>query len=52
MLKAKGRSFMRIDGSHGNGKQYSKWKAKDSDAGNGTGDYHKSLEMMAVKTNV
>jgi hypothetical protein len=46
MLQAKGQSFMRIDGAHGNGKQYSKCKAKDADPSNGTSDYHKSLEMM------
>ncbi|KAF2464129.1 uncharacterized protein BDR25DRAFT_243391 [Lindgomyces ingoldianus] len=48
MLKAKGQSFMRIDGAHGNGKQpfYTKCKPKDADPGNGTSDYHKSLEMM------
>jgi hypothetical protein len=51
MLKAKGQSFMRIDGSHGNGKQYSKCKAKDQDPENGTGDYHKSLEMIAAAKN-
>lgn len=46
MLKAKGQSFLRIDGAHGNGKTYSKCKAKDQDPSNGTSDYHKSLEMM------
>ena len=46
MLKAKGQSFMRIDGAHGNGKQYSKCKPKDADPENGTSDYHTSLEMM------
>ncbi|KAK1756625.1 hypothetical protein QBC47DRAFT_422651 [Echria macrotheca] len=47
MLKAKGQSFMRIDGAHGTGKgQYSKCKAADRDPENGTSDYHKSLEMM------
>ncbi|KAK4672729.1 hypothetical protein QC763_105630 [Podospora pseudopauciseta] len=46
MLQAKGQSFMRIDGAHGNGKTYSKCKAKDQDPNNGTSDYHKSLEMM------
>ena len=46
MLKAKGQSFLRIDGAHGNGKQYSKCKAKDQDPENGTSDYWKSLEMM------
>lgn len=47
MLKAKGQSFLRIDGAHGNGKQYSKCKAKDADPDHGTSDYHQSLEMMA-----
>ena len=51
MLKAKGQSFMRIDGSHGNGKQFSNCKAKDADPENGTNDYHKSLEMMGVTTH-
>ena len=37
---------MRIDGSHGSGKQYSNCKAKDADPENGTSDYLKSLEMM------
>ncbi|CCC06791.1 unnamed protein product [Sordaria macrospora k-hell] len=46
MLKAKGQTFMRIDGAHGNGKQYSKCKARDADLENGTSDYLKSLEMM------
>jgi len=46
LLQAKGQSFMRIDGAHGNGKQFSKCKAKDADPSNGTNDYHKSLEMM------
>ncbi|KAH8680091.1 hypothetical protein BGZ60DRAFT_554669 [Tricladium varicosporioides] len=46
MLKAKGQSFMRIDGAHGNGKQMSACKAKDADPSNGTNDYKKSLEMM------
>lgn len=30
MLKAKGQSFLRIDGAHGNGKTYSECKAKES----------------------
>ena len=47
MLKAKGQSFMRIDGAHGNGKQYSSCKAKDRYPSNGTDDYKKSVEMMA-----
>ncbi|KAJ4409432.1 hypothetical protein N0V85_004101 [Neurospora sp. IMI 360204] len=46
MLKAKGQTFMRIDGAHGNGKQYSQCKARDADPENGTSDYLKSLEMM------
>ena len=46
MLKAKGQSFLRIDGSHGSGKQYSSCKAKDSDPGNGTSDFKESLQMM------
>lgn len=46
MLQAKGQGFMRIDGAKGNGKTYSKCKAKDQDPNNGTSDYHKSLEMM------
>lgn len=46
MLKAKGQTFMRIDGEHGNGNQYSSCKAKDQDPNNGTNDYKKSLEMM------
>jgi len=48
MLKAKGQSFMQIDGAHGKGKgQYAKnCKATDRDPENGTSDYHKSLEMM------
>ncbi|KAE9364143.1 hypothetical protein N431DRAFT_496730 [Stipitochalara longipes BDJ] len=49
MLKAKGQSFLRIDGSHGNGKQYSACKAKDADPGNGTSDYKESLQMMREK---
>ena len=48
MLKAKGQSFMRIDGAHGNGKQWSKCKAKDQDPEHGTSDYKKSLEMMGM----
>ncbi|KAF2013473.1 hypothetical protein BU24DRAFT_434508 [Aaosphaeria arxii CBS 175.79] len=47
MLKAKGQSFMRIDGAHGMGKQWPKCKATDADPSNGTNDYHKSLEMMS-----
>jgi hypothetical protein len=46
MLKAKGQTFMRIDGAHGNGKQYSSCKAKDADPSNGTSDFKKSVEMM------
>ncbi|KAF2639426.1 hypothetical protein P280DRAFT_454789 [Massarina eburnea CBS 473.64] len=48
LLKAKGQSFMRIDGSHGNGKQPmgKTCTAKDQDPENGTSDYLKSLEMM------
>jgi hypothetical protein len=46
MLKAKGQTFMRIDGAHGTGKQYSSCKAVDRDPTNGTNDYKKSLEMM------
>jgi hypothetical protein len=48
MLKAKGQSFMRIDGSHGEGKQLfnKSCKPKDADPDHGTSDYHKSLEMM------
>jgi len=47
MLKAKGQTFMRIDGTHGNGKgNYAKCKPVDRDPENGTSDYHKSLEMM------
>lgn len=48
MLQAKGQSFMRIDGAHGNGKQYSKCKAKDADPDHGTSDYLKSLDMMSA----
>ncbi|KAG9230199.1 hypothetical protein BJ875DRAFT_546372 [Amylocarpus encephaloides] len=46
MLKAKGQTFMRIDGAHGSGKQWSSCKAKDRDPSNGTSDYKKSVEMM------
>jgi hypothetical protein len=46
MLKATGQSFMRIDGAQGNGKQYSKCKAKDRDPSNGTSDFKESLKMM------
>jgi hypothetical protein len=48
LMKAKGQSFMRIDGAHGNGKQPmgKACKAKDQDPENGTSDYLKSLEMM------
>lgn len=46
MLKAKGQTWMRIDGAHGNGKQWSSCKPRDADPENGTSDYHKSLEMM------
>ena len=48
LLKAKGQSFMRIDGKQGSGKQpfNTKCKPKDRDPTNGTNDYHKSLEMM------
>ncbi|KAF2177153.1 hypothetical protein K469DRAFT_810039 [Zopfia rhizophila CBS 207.26] len=48
LMKAKGQSFLRIDGAHGNGKQPmgKTCKAKDQDPENGTNDYHKSLEMM------
>jgi hypothetical protein len=49
MLKAKGQTFMRIDGAHGKGKQYSSCKAKDADPNHGTSDYFKSLEMMSGK---
>lgn len=47
-MKAKGQSFMRIDGAHGNGKQPmgKSCKAKDQDPDHGTNDYHESLEMM------
>jgi len=48
MLKAKGQSFMRIDGEHGLGKQFSKCKAKDADPDNGTNDYLTSVKMMAM----
>ena len=47
-MKAKGQSFMRIDGAHGTGKQWSKCKAVDRDPKNGTSDYKKSLEMMGM----
>ncbi len=46
MLKAKGQGFMRINGAQGNGKQYSKCKAKDRDPSNGTSDFKESLKMM------
>ncbi|KAF2688277.1 hypothetical protein K458DRAFT_330550 [Lentithecium fluviatile CBS 122367] len=48
LMKAKGQSFMRIDGAHGNGKQpFGKaCKTKDRDPSGGTSDYWKSLEMM------
>lgn len=49
MLKAKGQGFMRIDGSHGNGKvpfNSMGCKAKDRDPDHGTSDYQKSLDMM------
>jgi hypothetical protein len=46
MLKAKGQSFLRIDGAHGNGKQYSSCKAKGRDPNNCTSDYKESLKMM------
>lgn len=49
MLKAKGQSFMRIDGLHGNGKVpfgSTGCKAVDQDPDNGTDDYYKSLTMM------
>ncbi|KAK5662348.1 hypothetical protein OQA88_8258 [Cercophora sp. LCS_1] len=46
MLKAKGQSFLRIDGSQGNGKKYSSCKTRDQDPNGGTSDYHKSVEMM------
>lgn len=49
MLQAKGQTFLRIDGAHGNGKQYSSCKATDADPENGTSDYLKSLEMMEMK---
>ncbi|KAK0733019.1 hypothetical protein B0T26DRAFT_736111 [Lasiosphaeria miniovina] len=50
LLKAKGQSFMRIDGSHGMGKQFSKCKAKDADPDNGTSDYLTSLKMMKMSS--
>jgi hypothetical protein len=46
MLKAKGQTFIHIDGAHGMGKQWSKCKPQDADPENGKSDYHKSLEMM------
>ncbi|KAK0627385.1 hypothetical protein B0T14DRAFT_493489 [Immersiella caudata] len=48
LLKAKGQTFMEINGAHGRGKgQYPKHcKPQDRDPDNGTNDYHKSLEMM------
>jgi hypothetical protein len=49
MLKAKGQTFMRIDGAHGNGKQYSSCKPKDADPNHGTSDYLTSLEMMKMR---
>ena len=48
ILKAKGQSFLRINGAYGNGKTYSKYKAKDQDPSNGTSNYYKSLEMTAA----
>jgi hypothetical protein len=47
-MKAKGQSFMRIDGARGSGKQPmgKTCKAKDRDPEHGTSDYLKSLEMM------
>jgi hypothetical protein len=50
MLKAKGQSFMRIDGAHGNGKQFSSCKAKDRDPDHGTNDYLTSLQMMHMNS--
>jgi len=47
MLQAKGQSFMRIDGAHGIGKQYSNCKAADKDPSGGTSDYKTSVAMMA-----
>ncbi|KAF2195873.1 hypothetical protein K469DRAFT_545990 [Zopfia rhizophila CBS 207.26] len=41
-----GRDFLRIDGSHGQGKAGSSCKPKDADPGNGTSDYATSLQMM------
>ncbi len=49
MLKATGQTFLRIDGAHGMGKQYSSCAPKDADPGNGTSDYLKSLEMMGMR---
>ncbi|KAF1980257.1 hypothetical protein BU23DRAFT_625423 [Bimuria novae-zelandiae CBS 107.79] len=48
MLKAKGQSFMAIDGAHGKGKVPFNQNCvpKDRDPQGGTSDYHKSLEMM------
>src|SRR4051794_5966181 len=48
LLKAKGQSFMRIDGSHGEGKiPFNKnCKPKDQDPAKGTNDYLTSLKMM------
>ncbi|OAG03930.1 uncharacterized protein CC84DRAFT_1123513 [Paraphaeosphaeria sporulosa] len=48
MLKAKGQSFMAIDGAHGKGKVpfNQSCKPKDRDPDGGTSDYHRSLEMM------
>lgn len=46
MLKAKGQSFLRIDGAHGMGKQWSKCKAVDRQPNLGTSDYITSLKMM------
>ena len=48
MLKAKGQSFMAVDGAHGKGKVpfNQSCKPKDRDPDGGTSDYHKSLEMM------
>lgn len=37
---------MRIDGAHGNGKQYSSCKPTDKDPSGGTSDYKTSLAMM------
>ncbi|TVY73446.1 hypothetical protein LSUE1_G009809 [Lachnellula suecica] len=46
MLQAKGQTFMRIDGAHGNGKQYSSCKTKDQNPTEGTSDYLTSLTAM------